>query len=101
MDDRTLRELVAPYINIQILCIQYPNLDVQCKIKFGLIHFFSKFHDLASEGSQAPQGISYRLHHHHKTVWSSRGIYQVEGIPILLTRDNEGLVILPSTWINH
>lgn len=35
--ERTLRELVALDVVIQILCIQYPDLDVQCEIKSNLI----------------------------------------------------------------
>lgn len=43
MVERTLREFVAPDMNIQTLCIQYPNLDVQCEFKSGLVHLLPKF----------------------------------------------------------
>jgi len=47
-----LRELVAPNVSIQILCIQYPNLDVQCELKSDLIHLLQKFYGLAGENPQ-------------------------------------------------
>jgi len=49
MAERTLRELVAPNMAIQTLCIEYPDLDVECELKSALIHFLSKFHGLAGE----------------------------------------------------
>jgi len=49
MSERTLRELVALDVNIQTLCVQYPKLDVQCKLKSGLIHLLPKFHGLLGE----------------------------------------------------
>jgi len=49
MDERTLRELVAPDVSIQTMCIQYPNLDVQCELKYGLIYLLPKIHGLAGE----------------------------------------------------
>jgi len=38
------RELVAPDVTIETFCIQYPDLDVQCELKYGLIHLLSNFH---------------------------------------------------------
>jgi len=31
------------------MCIQYPELDVQSKLKYGLIHFLPKFNGLTGE----------------------------------------------------
>jgi len=36
-------------MTIQTLCIEYLDLDVECELKFGLIHLLSKFHALAGE----------------------------------------------------
>jgi len=47
MEGRTLRELVAPDVSFQTMCIQY--LDGQCELKFHLIHLLPKFHGLAGE----------------------------------------------------
>jgi len=47
MDERTLRELAAPDVSFQTMCIQY--LDGQCELKFGLMHLLPKFHGLAGE----------------------------------------------------
>ena len=47
MDERTLRELAAPDVSFQTMCIQYP--DEQCELKSGLIHLLPKFHGLAGE----------------------------------------------------
>jgi len=54
MEARTLRELVAPDVSFQTMCIQYP--DGQCELKSSLIHLLPKFHVLAGENP----------HKHHK-----------------------------------
>ncbi|KAI9115702.1 hypothetical protein K1719_013371 [Acacia pycnantha] len=43
----TLKELGAPDVNYQPLCIQYPDLAANFELKSGLIHLFPKFHGLA------------------------------------------------------
>ena len=45
---RTLRELAAPNLNQQPLCITFLNLNdnTQFELKSGLIHLLSSFHDL-------------------------------------------------------
>ncbi|KAI9072158.1 hypothetical protein K1719_045878 [Acacia pycnantha] len=45
----TLKELVAPDVNYQPLCIQYPDLAANFELKSGLIHLLPKFHGLAGE----------------------------------------------------
>ncbi|KAJ9159387.1 hypothetical protein P3X46_024895 [Hevea brasiliensis] len=70
MAARTLKELAAPNLNQQPLCIQYPALNVAFKLKSGLIHLLPKFHGLAGEdphkhlkefhvvcSSMKPQGV--------------------------------------------
>ncbi|XP_068636078.1 uncharacterized protein [Aristolochia californica] len=49
--NRTLKELVAPDLNQQSLCIMFPILDATTtfELKFGLIHLLPTFHGLASE----------------------------------------------------
>ena len=47
MEGRTLKELAAPDVYFQTMCIQYP--DGQCELKFDLIHLLPKFHGLAGE----------------------------------------------------
>ena len=37
-NDRTLKELAAPNVTYQPLCIQYPELTVDLELKSGLIH---------------------------------------------------------------
>ena len=49
LDGRTIRELAAPNVHYQPLCIQYPQLQVNFELKSGLIHLLPKFHGLASE----------------------------------------------------
>ena len=46
---RTLKELAAPTINQQPLCINFPNLEVAFELKSGLIHLLPSFHGLAGE----------------------------------------------------
>ncbi|KAI9095651.1 hypothetical protein K1719_026211 [Acacia pycnantha] len=46
----TLKELGAPDVNYQPLCIQYPNLAANFELKSGLIHLLPKFHGLADKG---------------------------------------------------
>ncbi|KAJ9147947.1 hypothetical protein P3X46_030059 [Hevea brasiliensis] len=71
MAARTLKELAAPDLNQQPLCIQYPILNVTFELKSGLIHLLPKFHSLAGEdpykhlmefhvvcSSMKPQGVS-------------------------------------------
>jgi len=48
-DNRTLKELSAPNVNYQPLCIEYPELDADFELKSGLIHLLPKFHGLAGE----------------------------------------------------
>ncbi|KAI9117912.1 hypothetical protein K1719_011054 [Acacia pycnantha] len=48
-DHATLKELGAPDVNYQPLCIQYPNLAANFELKSDLIHFLPKFHGLAGE----------------------------------------------------
>jgi len=47
--ERTLKELAAPDVTYQPLCIQYPELDADFELKSGLIHLLPKFHGLAGE----------------------------------------------------
>ncbi|XP_052172191.1 uncharacterized protein LOC127788119 [Diospyros lotus] len=49
LDGRTIRELAAPDVHYQSLCIQYPQLDATFELKSGLIHLLPKFHGLAGE----------------------------------------------------
>ncbi|XP_062103514.1 uncharacterized protein LOC133814588 [Humulus lupulus] len=49
--ERTLKELVTPNLDQQMLCIQYPPLDVNFELKSGLIHLFPSFHGLPGEDS--------------------------------------------------
>ncbi|KAI9072089.1 hypothetical protein K1719_045946 [Acacia pycnantha] len=46
-DHATLKELGAPDVNYQPLCIQYPNLAANFELKSVLIHLLPKFHGLA------------------------------------------------------
>nr|XP_027108806.1 uncharacterized protein LOC113728618 [Coffea arabica] len=48
---RTLRELAAPNLNQQHLCITFPNLDnsTPFELKSGLIHLLPSFHGLPGE----------------------------------------------------
>ena len=47
--DRTLKELAAPDLNQQPLCITFPALEVAFELKSGLIHLLPTFCGLASE----------------------------------------------------
>ncbi|XP_052198268.1 uncharacterized protein LOC127805554 [Diospyros lotus] len=49
LDGRTIRELAAPDVHYQSLCIQYPQLDATFELKSGLIHLLPMFHGLAGE----------------------------------------------------
>lgn len=48
-NEQTLRELAAPDLNQQPLCIQYPNLNVAFELKSGLIHLLPSFYGLSGE----------------------------------------------------
>ena len=48
-NNRTLKELAAPDVNYQTLCIQYPDTEVPFVLKTGLIHLLPRFHGLAGE----------------------------------------------------
>ncbi|KAF1881803.1 hypothetical protein Lal_00014554 [Lupinus albus] len=45
--ERTLREMAAPDLTYDSLCIQYPNEDVPYVLKTGLIHLLPKLNGLA------------------------------------------------------
>ena len=47
--DRTLKELTAPNVNQQPLCITYPALEAVFEFKFGLTHLLPSFHGFAGE----------------------------------------------------
>ncbi|KAI4305150.1 hypothetical protein L6164_028535 [Bauhinia variegata] len=44
--ERTLKELAAPDVTYQPLCIQYPALNADFELKSGLIHLLPRFHGL-------------------------------------------------------
>ena len=50
-EKQTLKELVAPDLNQQSLCITFPTLDATTtfELKSGLIHLLPSFHGLAGE----------------------------------------------------
>ena len=48
-NNQTLKELAAPDLNQQPLCIEFPNLDVAFELKSGLIHLLPTFLGLAGE----------------------------------------------------
>lgn len=50
-DQRTLRELVAPDVNYNALCIEYPEVVASFKLKSSLIHLLPRFSGLAGEDS--------------------------------------------------
>ena len=47
--DHTLKELVAPDLDQQSLCIQYPQLEVAFELKSGMIHLLPTFHVFAGD----------------------------------------------------
>ena len=68
---RTLKELAAPTLDQQPLCIDFQPLEVAFELKSGMIHLLPKFHGFAGEdpnkhlkefhvvcSSMKPQGIS-------------------------------------------
>lgn len=48
-ENRTLRELAAPPVNQQPLCITYPNMEAPFELKSGLIHLLPTFRGLENE----------------------------------------------------
>ncbi|CAJ2642407.1 unnamed protein product [Trifolium pratense] len=48
-EQKTLRQLAAPDVNYNGLCIQYTDVDIPFELKSGLIHLLPKFHGLAGE----------------------------------------------------
>ncbi|KAI9121880.1 hypothetical protein K1719_007270 [Acacia pycnantha] len=73
-DHATLKELDAPDVNYQLLCIQYPNLAANFELKSGLIHLLPKFHGLADKGlvdassggamsNKTPRGSGLDIHY--------------------------------------
>ena len=70
-NNRTLKELAAPDVTYQPLCIEYPEVDGAFELKSGLIHLLPTFHGLVGEdphkhlkefhvvcSTMKPQGIS-------------------------------------------
>jgi hypothetical protein len=49
MAEQTLRQLAAPDVNYNALCIQYPDVVVPFELKSGLIHLLPRFSGLAGE----------------------------------------------------
>ena len=48
-NNRTLKELAAPNLDQQPLCIENPNPQVNFELKSGMIHLLPTFHGLAGE----------------------------------------------------
>lgn len=48
-NDKTLKELATPDVNLQHNCITYLEVHANFELKSGLIHLLPKFHRLASE----------------------------------------------------
>lgn len=46
---RTLREPDAPNVTYNLLCIEYPELNVSFKLKFDLIHLLLKFSGIVGD----------------------------------------------------
>ena len=47
--NQTLKELAAPTLDQQPLCIDMPQLEVAFELKSGMIHLLPTFHGLAGE----------------------------------------------------
>lgn len=48
-NNRTLKELAAPTLEQQPLCIKYPSIEVAFELKFGMIHLLPTFSGFARE----------------------------------------------------
>ena len=48
-NNKSLKELAAPDLNYQPLCIEYPNLDASFELRSGLIHLLPTFRGLVGE----------------------------------------------------
>jgi hypothetical protein len=48
-DQRTLRELAAPNMNYNGLCIEYADVTIPFELKSDLIHLLPRFSGLAGE----------------------------------------------------
>lgn len=96
---RTIKELVAPDVHYQPICIDYLELDANFKLKYGLIHLLPKFHGLAGKGpAQASKRVPCGLFY-YETTRSTRGAYKIESIPFLLGWCCKRLAILfPSCY---
>ena len=46
---RTLKEMAAPDLELQPLCIQYPQREDAFELKSGMIHLLPSFHGLSGE----------------------------------------------------
>lgn len=66
-----LRELVAPDITYNALCIEYPDADVPFELKFGLVQLLPKFNGLAGDYP----------HKHLKEFHIVRNTMKLQGVP--------------------
>ena len=48
-NNQTLKELATPDLDQQLLCIQYPNLELAFELKSGLIRLLPTFYGFAGE----------------------------------------------------
>ncbi|RDX68002.1 hypothetical protein CR513_53059, partial [Mucuna pruriens] len=88
-NDRTLKELGTLDV--------YPQLELAqtYELKFGLIHLLPKFHGLVGEDPHK------HLKEFHVAIRDTRGLYQNEGISILIGRGCEGLVVSIADSLQH
>ena len=102
-NNRTLKELAAPNLDQQPLCIQYPQLEVAFELNSGMVHLLPTFHGFVGEDPNK------HLKEFHVVYLSMKptGIYeeQVKLRPFLFSLTNsanEWLYYLPSrtvtTW---
>lgn len=71
-NNRTLKELAAPDLHQQPLCITFPTLDATTtsELKSGLIHILPTFHGLAGEDPHKHQpNINYKSILHLPTIF--------------------------------
>ena len=100
MANRTLKELAAPDVTYQPLCIQYPNLDADFELRSGLIHLLPKYHGLAGEDPHKHLK-EFHVACYHEATRDCGGTHQAKSLSLFLARCCQGLALLSPSGICH
>ena len=100
--NQTLKELAAPTLDQQSLCIDMPHLEVAFELKFEMIHLLPTFHGLTGEDPNKHLKEFHVLCSSMKPIGISVEQVKLRAFPFsLVDKAKEWLYYLPSGPLQH